>query len=142
MAKFLIAGEQRDSESKQTTEVRNPATAEVVDAVPKGTIHDIRRAIDVAAGALKKWSQMAPSKRGAILLQAGHLILQQEKELATLLTREQGKPLATHYAHLTVHGVLHLLGWDHENDRDAERMEQRERQILATLGIGDPYLET
>ena len=56
--------------------------------------------------------------------------------------REQGKPLATHYAHLTVHGVLHLLGWDHENDRDAERMEQRERQILATLGIGDPYLET
>ena len=56
--------------------------------------------------------------------------------------REQGKPLATHYAHLTVHGVLHLVGWDHENDRDAERMEQRERQILATLGIGDPYLET
>jgi len=93
MAKFLIAGEQRDSESKQTTEVRNPATAEVVDAVPKGTIHDIRRAIDVAAGALKKWSQMAPSKRGAILLAAGRLILEQEKELATLLTKEQGKPI-------------------------------------------------
>ena len=55
--------------------------------------------------------------------------------------REQGKPLAAHYAHLTVHGLLHLLGWDHENDRDAERMEQRERQILATLGIGDPYLD-
>ncbi|HSM11550.1 MAG TPA: rRNA maturation RNase YbeY [Lysobacter sp.] len=54
--------------------------------------------------------------------------------------REQGKPLAAHYAHLTVHGVLHLLGWDHENDRDAERMEQREREILARLGIGDPYL--
>ena len=56
--------------------------------------------------------------------------------------REQGKPLAAHYAHLTVHGVLHLLGWDHENDRDADCMEQREREILATLGIGDPYLET
>ncbi|MBI2347329.1 MAG: aldehyde dehydrogenase family protein, partial [Deltaproteobacteria bacterium] len=93
MAKFLIAGEQRDSESKQTTEVRNPATGEVVDTVPKGTIHDIRLAIDVAAAALKKWSQMAPSKRGAILLAAGRLILEQEKELATLLTKEQGKPI-------------------------------------------------
>lgn len=56
--------------------------------------------------------------------------------------REQGKPLAAHYAHLTVHGVLHLLGWDHENDRDADTMEQREREILATLQIGDPYRET
>jgi len=93
MAMFLIAGEQIDSESRQTTEVRNPATGEVVDTVPKGTINDIRRAIDVAAAALKKWSQMAPSKRGSILLAAGRLILEQEKELATLLTKEQGKPL-------------------------------------------------
>ncbi|HEY2987795.1 MAG TPA: aldehyde dehydrogenase family protein [Candidatus Binatia bacterium] len=92
MAKILIAGEQLDSESKQTTEVRNPATGEVVDTVPKGTVNDIRRAIDAAAGALKKWSQMAPSKRGSILLAAGRLILEQEKELATLLTKEQGKP--------------------------------------------------
>lgn len=54
---------------------------------------------------------------------------------------EQQKPLAAHYAHLTVHGALHLLGWDHENDRDAECMEQLERDVLATLGIRDPYLE-
>src|SRR5262252_4576460 len=67
--------------------------SEFVDSVPKGTVADIRRAIDVAANALKKWAIMAPSKRGSILLQAGHLILQQEKELATLLTREQGKPM-------------------------------------------------
>src|SRR5678815_1153047 len=93
MAKLLVAGESIDSESKETTPVRNPATGEVVDSVPKGTVADIRRAIDVAANALKKWSIMAPSKRGSILLQAGHLILQQEKELATLLTREQGKPM-------------------------------------------------
>jgi acyl-CoA reductase-like NAD-dependent aldehyde dehydrogenase len=93
MAKLFIAGEHQDSESKQATEVRNPATGEVVDTVPKGTVNDIRRAIDVAAGALKKWSQMAPSKRGAILLAAGRLILEQEKELATLLTKEQGKPI-------------------------------------------------
>lgn len=52
---------------------------------------------------------------------------------------EQGKPLAAHYAHLTVHGVLHLLGLDHEDDREAEAMELLERQILATLGLPDPY---
>jgi probable rRNA maturation factor len=55
--------------------------------------------------------------------------------------REQRKPLPEHYAHLTVHGALHLLGWDHEDDRDAECMEQLEREILAGLGIEDPYLE-
>src|SRR5215475_11643827 len=93
MAKLLVASEFVDSESKETTPVRNPATGELVDSVPKGTVADIRRAIDVAANALKKWAIMAPSKRGSILLQAGHLILQQEKELATLLTKEQGKPM-------------------------------------------------
>lgn len=53
--------------------------------------------------------------------------------------REQKKPLVAHYAHLTVHGALHLLGWDHGDDREAECMEQLERDILATLGITDPY---
>lgn len=54
--------------------------------------------------------------------------------------REQKKKLASHYAHLTVHGALHLLGWNHEDDRDAEAMEQLEREILAELGIDDPYI--
>src|SRR5690606_41466048 len=53
--------------------------------------------------------------------------------------RVQGKPATAHYAHLTVHGVLHLLGWDHGNSREAEAMEQLEREILAGLGIEDPY---
>ena len=52
----------------------------------------------------------------------------------------QGKPLAAHYAHLTVHGALHLLGWDHPDAREADCMEQLEREILAGLGIDDPYL--
>jgi len=55
--------------------------------------------------------------------------------------REQKKPLSAHYAHLTVHGTLHLLGWDHGNDKDAECMEQLEREILAGLGVADPYRE-
>ena len=53
--------------------------------------------------------------------------------------REQRKPLAAHYAHLTVHGVLHLLGWNHEDEREAECMEGLEREILAGMGIDDPY---
>ena len=52
----------------------------------------------------------------------------------------QRKPLASHYAHLVVHGVLHALGWDHLRQAQAQRMEQAERDILAALGIEDPYL--
>ena len=55
--------------------------------------------------------------------------------------QEQRKPLGAHYAHLTVHGCLHLLGWDHEDAQEAEAMEQLEREILAGLGLPDPYLD-
>ena len=54
--------------------------------------------------------------------------------------REQGKPLAHHLQHLVAHGVLHLLGYDHETDAQAEEMEGLERAVLAGLGIPDPYL--
>lgn len=52
---------------------------------------------------------------------------------------EQGKSLQAHWAHMVVHGVLHLLGYDHENDHDAEVMEARETKILAQFGYLDPY---
>jgi probable rRNA maturation factor len=51
----------------------------------------------------------------------------------------QGKRFENHAAHLVVHGFLHLLGYDHENPADAEAMEARERTILASIGIEDPY---
>lgn len=52
----------------------------------------------------------------------------------------QGKPLHAHHAHLVVHGMLHLQGYDHETSAaDAEVMEQEEREILAGLGFADPY---
>jgi probable rRNA maturation factor len=51
----------------------------------------------------------------------------------------QGKALADHLRHLVVHGVLHLLGHDHQAEGEAEEMERLERRLLAKLGIGDPY---
>ncbi|MCX7169519.1 MAG: rRNA maturation RNase YbeY [Proteobacteria bacterium] len=51
----------------------------------------------------------------------------------------QGKPAAAHFAHLVVHGMLHLQGYMHDTDSAALRMEAREREILARLGIPDPY---
>jgi probable rRNA maturation factor len=52
---------------------------------------------------------------------------------------EQGKPVAAHWAHLLVHGLLHLQGFDHERGGDAKRMEGRERRVLRALGFADPY---
>ncbi|WP_223479166.1 rRNA maturation RNase YbeY [Oricola indica] len=51
----------------------------------------------------------------------------------------EGKPFDDHLRHLVVHGFLHVLGYDHENDTDAEEMEAAERAILADMGIADPY---
>lgn len=54
--------------------------------------------------------------------------------------RDLGIPIAHHIQHLVVHGVLHLLGYDHENDSEAEIMEALETRLLADLGVPDPYL--
>ena len=64
---------------------------------------------------------------------------------ATVVAREaeeQNKPLFNHWCHMVIHGVLHLLGFDHINNEEAEEMEQLEREILANLNIPDPYLLT
>jgi len=53
--------------------------------------------------------------------------------------REQGRTLRAHLAHLVVHGVLHAQGYEHALAREAKRMQRRERELLATLRIADPY---
>ena len=54
---------------------------------------------------------------------------------------EQGKTLTAHWAHMTVHGCLHLLGYDHIDDEEAEEMEGIERIVMANLGFEDPYID-
>lgn len=54
---------------------------------------------------------------------------------------EQGKPLNAHWAHMVIHGCLHLLGYDHIDDTEADEMETLERELLAKLSIADPYLD-
>jgi probable rRNA maturation factor len=54
---------------------------------------------------------------------------------------EQGKPLADHLTHLVIHGVLHLMGYDHVADEDAAAMEALERRLLAQMNIPDPYAD-
>ena len=93
MAKLVIAGEQRDASDGGTTEIRNPATGELVDRVAAAAQEDINRAIDAAETAFHKWSAVPPPQRAAILYRAAHLLEEREKDLARLLTQEQGKPL-------------------------------------------------
>jgi probable rRNA maturation factor len=53
--------------------------------------------------------------------------------------RAQRKPLEAHWAHLVVHGALHLIGYDHEREQEAKRMERREIAVLRRLGFANPY---
>jgi probable rRNA maturation factor len=68
---------------------------------------------------------------------AGDLVLCPPVALAE--ARSQGKAAAAHFAHLVVHGMLHLQGYDHESADEARVMEDQEREILARLGFPDPY---
>src|SRR5207302_11163882 len=74
-------------------EIRNPATGELVERVASATQEDVDRAINAAEAAFKKWSLVPPPKRAEILFTAAHTLKDREKELARLLTLEQGKPL-------------------------------------------------
>lgn len=80
---------------------------------------------------------LPPGLKGTDSLFLGDLALGYETCAAEALA--EGKTLRDHLSHLVVHGLLHLVGYDHETEVEAERMEGRERAILAKLGIADPY---
>lgn len=62
-------------------------------------------------------------------------------EVVTREAAEQGKPLMDHWAHMVIHGTLHLIGFDHINEPDAVEMETLETELLASLNIADPYTQ-
>lgn len=97
----------------------------------------VDRPTNVLSFPAKSW----PGGRGSRSVQhpipLGDIVIAYETTLKEALS--ESKPFSHHVAHLAVHGFLHLLGYDHENDGDAETMEGLERSILAHLGIADPY---
>jgi probable rRNA maturation factor len=106
----------------------------IIDRMQARELNRQFRGRDYATNVLSFPYEPGPGERTALLGDIGLCAPVVAHEAA-----EQRKPLRNHYAHLTVHGVLHLLGHDHENERDARRMEAIERRILATFGIPDPY---
>src|ERR1041385_1196588 len=93
MAQMLIGGEGVGSRSGNLIEVINPATGEAVDTAPRGTADDAREAIDAAERAFGEWSEWTQAKRAQFLHRTCELVRLHEKDLAILLTKEQGKPL-------------------------------------------------
>src|SRR5438105_9506884 len=85
---MMINGERVDAASGATMEVRNPATGDVVDRVPKADAEDTRRAIQAAAAAFPSWSKLPPQKRSDLLMEAAACVRANLSEVASLLTSE------------------------------------------------------
>jgi probable rRNA maturation factor len=109
-------------------------TVRLVDREESRALNDRFRGIDKATNVLSFPAEL-PSEIGIPLL--GDLVICAPLVEAEAL--EQGKAPRDHWAHLTVHGVLHLLGYDHEEESAAREMEAIEVRILQLLGIANPY---
>jgi probable rRNA maturation factor len=120
-----LAGRRRGASEIAIALIRQPAARE---------INRRYRGKDYATNILSFPYEPLPNEKTALL---GDLVIC--PAVVAREAREQGKLLRNHYAHLTIHGTLHLLGYDHERERDAEAMETIERKVLARLGIPDPY---
>jgi probable rRNA maturation factor len=105
----------------------SPVTLRIVGEREGRELNRTFRKIDRATNVLS----FAYDKRGGDIVLC-HPVIRRE-------ARAQGKSVAAHYAHLVVHGVLHLRGYAHEKKRDAARMEAREIRILRRIGVRNPY---
>lgn len=112
MINMFINGEYIQSKSTHIDNICNPATGEVVEQVVMSTKDDVRMAVEVAREAFASWSRMPFSQRGEILFKAAHLIKENEKELATSLVKEQGKPMREGMLEIRrfVHTIEHYAG--------------------------------
>lgn len=113
--------------------VDTEVTIRIVDAAEGRELNQQYRGKDYATNVLTFALTEEPYLMGDIILCAP--VVAQE-------AADQHKPLAAHYAHLTVHGILHLHGYDHETEPQAELMEALEVTILGKLGYANPYLVT
>ena len=105
-------------------------TIRLVDADEGRALNNAYRGKDYATNVLSFPYESEPVVTGDLVICT---------EVVAKEAAEQNRPLDAHYAHLTVHGMLHLQGRDHDNDADAEAMENEEKEILAALGYPDPY---
>src|SRR5256714_3168674 len=93
MSTMVIDGKPASARSGATVEIHDPATGELVDRVPQAGVEETRQAIDAAHAAFRGWADMLPQQRARILMKGASLARQHLDEVASLLTREQGKPL-------------------------------------------------
>lgn len=119
--------------AKATLRVDTEVTIRLVDEVEGRALNKMYRAKDYATNVLTFPLTEVPYLMGDIIICA---------PVVAAEALAQNKPLEAHYAHLTVHGVLHLHGYDHEIDAQAELMEGLETAIVRKLGYADPYLIT
>ncbi|MBI4772179.1 MAG: aldehyde dehydrogenase, partial [Chloroflexi bacterium] len=112
MAQMLINGQWADALSGETYEVRNPANGQVVDTAPMAGAEDVRRAVEAARAAFPGWADTAPDDRAALLLKGVANVEAHAREIAALLTAEQGKPLfeASGELHHFLHGMTFYAG--------------------------------
>ncbi|MEY3883084.1 MAG: hypothetical protein RLZZ379_362 [Pseudomonadota bacterium] len=119
--------------AKATIRVDTQVTIRIVDEAEGRELNKMYRAKDYATNVLTFPLTEEPYLMGDIIICA---------PVAAAEALAQNKPLEAHYAHLTVHGVLHLHGYDHEIEAQAELMESLETAIVCKLGYADPYLIT
>jgi probable rRNA maturation factor len=119
-----------------------PGAAEVVVAfADDASVRVLNRDFRGKDSATNVLSFPAPAARpGAGPRLLGDIVLARETVVAEAAA--EGKSLEDHVRHLVVHGFLHLLGYDHGTDAEAERMERLETEVLASLGVADPYGST
>ncbi len=126
-ARSALAGRRRDAE----------LTIRIVDAAESQALNRRYRDKDRPTNVLSFPAEL-PADLGLPLL--GDVVIC--KEVVESEARAQDKPAEAHWAHMVIHGVLHLLGYDHDTDEQALEMESLEAGILAELGWPDPYRET
>lgn len=116
---------------------RGELTVRIVAAEESAALNSRYRSKQGPTNVLSFSAGRMPDGPGADLLPLGDLVIC--AEVVQREAREQGKAPDAHWAHMVIHGALHLQGYDHETRAEAATMEARERLLLAELGFPDPY---